>query len=114
MAYFSATPKNHSYLGDSVLPVQRCTEPFKVGRFVKPINRHTLTVNIAENVSIEITLQPTQHWKVKDYNKGSDVVTLIFKSTKIAIPMTHAEQMFKDYDQTVDGKVLYKVHCGGV
>lgn len=109
MAYISQTPKNHTYQGDSVFSVPSSIEHFKVDRFVKPLNAHSIIINVGNNVSMEIKLRPTQHWKVQKYDKDTDIVTLSYKFSTISIPMTHASQMFEDYDQTSDGTRLYKV-----
>lgn len=113
MVSMSSTPKNHTYtFNKGTLSFEKSASSFEVGRYVKPVNRHVLTMQVDGGMSLGITLQPTQHWKVEAYDHKSDLVTLVYKYTKISIPMIHAGQMFQDYDQTSDGKRLYKVQCG--
>lgn len=109
MSSMSSTPNSRVYNGDYNILSDKSKEHFTEGRFVKPINRYALTLNMGNDVSVVIKLQPTQHWLVEKYNKDKDIVTLSYKSMVITLPMSHASDMFKDYNQTSDGKVLYKV-----
>lgn len=82
---------------------------FTIGRFVKPIGKGR-SISLDSNGScLTVKLHPVQHWEVTGYDTNLDTVSLTYKHTILTLPAAHAAQLFTDYDQTPEGKALYKV-----